>query len=138
MLNDVIYHTADIGMKENAKNLTALFKKCAEKIKKLILKKNRTDVKSKKTTLFIKSNENSFEELLHDFLNEIIYFILVRKRYPVKIKIVNISNVRLKADVFYRKIRKNEIIRELKSVTYHNLKIEKNKNGYEATFVIDT
>jgi len=138
MLKDVIYHTADIGIKENAGNLPSLFKKCADKIIKLALKKNTIKVKLNKTTLFIKNNGNSFEELLHDFLNEIIYFIFAGKKYPVKIEIWNISTVRLKADVFYRKIRENEIIRELKSVTYHNLKVEKSKNGYRATFVIDT
>jgi SHS2 domain-containing protein len=75
---------------------------------------------------------------LHDFLNEIIYFIFVKKIYPVKINIENISENKIKALIFYRKINENEIIRELKSVTYHNLKIKEKNTGFLAEMIIDT
>lgn len=137
MFNIITSHTADIGIKEKAKDLKILFKKCAIKIIKLALRKNINRNKLKKIHLLIKNKINSYEELLHDFLNEVIYFVFVKRIYPVKIDIEKISEKEIKVEVFYKKIKGSEILRELKSVTYHNLKIEKNKDGYAAEFVID-
>jgi SHS2 domain-containing protein len=138
MFNIITDHTADIGLKERAKNLKLLFKKCAIKIVKLSLKKSKNRGELKKLNILLKNKTISYEDLLHDFLNEIIYFIFVKKIYPVKINIENISENKIKALIFYRKINENEIIRELKSVTYHNLKIKKKNTGFLAEMIIDT
>lgn len=137
MFDIITNHTADIGIRVKAKNLKILFKKCAIKIIKLTLRKNINSKGLKKINFLIKNKINSYEELLHDFLNEIIYFIFVKRIYPVKINIKKISEKEIKGEVFYKKIKESEILRELKSVTYHNLKIEKNKDKYAAEFVID-
>lgn len=137
MFDTITSHTADIGIKEKAKNLKILFKKCADKIIKLSLKNNINNNNLKKINLFLKNKNSSYEYLLHDFLNEIIYFIFVKKIHPFKIIIKNIDENGIMADFFYKKVLENEILRELKNVTYHNLKIKKSKNCYFAEFVID-
>ncbi len=87
MNNNIINHTADIGIKEKGKNLKYLFERCADRIIKFSLKKSFIKKDLEKNRFVIKNKGNSYEQLLHDFLNEIIFFIFVKKRYPVKIKI---------------------------------------------------
>ncbi len=138
MSYNITSHTADIGIKEKAKDIKTLFKKCANNIVKLALREKNKKIKLKKIALSVKNNSNSYEELLHDFLNEIIFYIFVKKIYPKKIIIKNLLTNKIEAKIYCRKIIVDEILRELKSVTYHNLIIIKNKDGYVVKFIIDT
>jgi len=138
MINNITSHTADIGIKEKAKSLKDLFKRCADKIIKFSLRKKHVKKKLEKNKLVIKNKSNSYEQLLHDFLNEIIFFIFTQKKYPVKIIIDGLSLKKIRANIFYGEIKEDEILRELKSVTYHNLTIKKGNSFFIAEIIIDT
>jgi len=138
MISNIFNHTADIGIKIKAKDIKILFSKCINKIIKLALINSRNIYKLNKKKLIIKNINKSYEDLLHDTLNEIIYLIFVKKYYISKINIKKLLFDKIIIEIFYRKLNKDEIIRELKCVTYHNLSIKRNKNIYITEFIIDT
>jgi|YelNatPaOPRAMG01_1025707.scaffolds.fasta_scaffold197609_2 SHS2 domain-containing protein len=135
-----IEHTADIGFKIKAKNLKELFQKSGNKIINLALKKIKNIRKIKKRIIL---NADTIENLLHKFLNEILYLIFVKKFYVSEIKIRYLDEEKFEIEFLILGNSKKDkigeyILRELKSVTFHNLKIKKLVKFYETEIVIDT
>lgn len=135
-----IGHTADIGFKIRTRNYKELFQKSGKKIVNLALKKTNKIRKVKKRIIL---NSDSTENLLHKFLNEILYLIFVKKFYisGILIKFADEEKYKIEALIYGSLIKEKigkYIIRELKSVTFHNLKIKKTDKFYETEIVIDT
>jgi len=135
-----IKHTADIGIKVKGRSLRELFKNAALGVISLAIAKPGSKKKAEKYLIYLKSA--SLDELLHDFLNEIIYLIFSKKKC-----VIDTAGIKLDEDAISIKAEIRQlagvsasgcVIRELKSVTFHGLKIIKNKKGYSADIIIDT
>lgn len=130
---------ADIAFEAYGKNLNELFENCA-----LAIFEESADIKkikvSKKKKISLESNK--IEDLLFDFLSEILY---LKDVYSIIFKSseVNITEskgkFKLRAELVGESIdrEKHELRNDIKAITLHMFKIEKTKEGYKATFVVD-
>ena len=128
-------HTADIMFEAYGKNLNELFENAA-----LAIFESTANIKTVKAKIKkeIKLENKDTEELLHDFLSEIIFLKDAKALIFSKVK-VSIKKNKLKATLFGDKINKEkqELKDDIKAITYHLFKLEKTKHGYKATAIID-
>lgn len=90
----------------------------------------------------IKLENNSAKKLLFDFLEELVFlkdaesFMLKEIKAEVE---EDKEKFLLNAKIFGEELnmKKHEVITDVKSVTYHNYKVEKTSKGWEATVVVD-
>lgn len=131
---EIIDHTADIGIKVYGKTIEELFKNSAYGLYKII----EIKYEGEERPVEIKLESDEIEGLLIKFLNELIYYIET-KRLGDDIEKIEIEkddkNFKLKAKVNMKNVK--SIKKEVKSATYHNLKIEKKGDNYTATIIFD-
>lgn len=131
---EIIDHTADIGIKVYGKTIEELFKNSAYGLYKII----EIKYEGEERPVEIKLESDEIEGLLVKFLNELIYYIET-KRLGDDIERIEIEkddkNFKLKAKVNMKNVK--SIKKEVKSATYHNLKIEKKGDIYTATIIFD-
>ena len=131
-------HTADIGVEAYGKDLNELFENAALATSEVMVntKKIKGSIK-KEITL---ENE-SMEDLLFDFLNEVIYYKDAEKLLFNRFKVdINQNGIyKLKAIIYGEKIntKKHELRDDVKAVTLYEFKIEKAKEGYKTDFILD-
>ncbi len=132
----IIGYTADIGLKVQGKTLALLFQNAAMGMCSII-----ADPKSfaPKKTLKIQVRATDWENLLVKTLSEILYYGLGKKIGLSQVKIKKIKPFHLTAELIGEKIdlKRRPIYREIKAVTYHNLKIKKTKSGFAAKIIFD-
>lgn len=130
--------TADIAFEAYGKNLNELFENAAFAIFEISANVKKINSKIKK---IIKLENENVEDLLFDFLSEIIF--LKDKDYMIfnksKIKINKNEKYKLNAEIFGEKIshKKHELKLDIKAITLHMFKIEKTKEGFKALVVVD-
>lgn len=130
---EVIEHTADIGAKIYGASLEEFFYNSAYALYKLMgISFDKISEKLK-----LKIEEPTIEDLLVKFLNELIFYVDTKKvAGNIKnLKIKNNKNFFLKCEIEGKKIMKME--REIKSATYHGLKIEKKGKFYTTVIIFD-
>ncbi len=134
---EIFEHTADIGIEIKAKSEKDIFKNAAKGLMQLIFKRKKIKEKIIQKEICLK--EETKEELLHNFLNEILFLIFVKKIYIKKIIIIKISAKKIWAKVqgYFLKNIGDYIIRELKNVTYHNLEIKKEGHFLKVKIIVD-
>jgi len=78
-------------------------------------------------------------DLMMNWLREILYLWHGREILVKRASIRQLSEVRLTADLSYEvyKPGKHEIKNEVKAVTYHQLDVNQNADGWFATFIVD-
>jgi len=130
--------TADIAFEAYGKNLNELFENSAFAVFEISANVKKISSKIKKT---IKLENENVEDLLFDFLSEIIFlkdrdYIIFNKS---TVKIDKNKNYKLKAEAFGEKIshEKHELKMDIKAITLHMFKVEKTKQGYKALVVVD-
>jgi SHS2 domain-containing protein len=129
-------HTADIGLRVWATNENELFINCAQALFKLLVDKIECK-KEKEREIYLEAE--SWQELLVNWLNELISIFFTYKFLPCEYKInIEEKPLRLKAqlkgedfDPYQKKMNM-----EIKAATYHNLKIEREKDGLLKTEII--
>ncbi|MFH1996939.1 MAG: archease [Candidatus Omnitrophota bacterium] len=130
-------HTADIGVKIYGKDIKGLFQNAAFAMFDII-----ADLEGLKTTITLSFDLKAAnrEELLQTWLDELLFNFYTKWIIFSDFKIERISNGRIKAKAFGRHVgeNKNRLKTEIKAITYHNLKIERSENGFEATVLFDT
>ena len=135
-----IDHTADIAVEVEDNSLEELFHSAANALLNSVVEIKKKG-KSEKKDLTLSAE--SIEELLVSFLNELNFLIIVKTWIPVKIISINIAHENnsinldsvLMGEVFnsdYHYIKE-----EIKSVTYHQMKIIKTETGFKTLIVFD-
>lgn len=130
---------ADIAIEAYGKDLNELFENAAFAIFEESAGLDKVEEKVKKN---IKIDADNTEDLLFDFLSEILflkdtYSILFKK---VKVKIEKKGNKYvLSSELIGEEIdrEKHELRNDIKAITLHMFKIEKVKEGYKALVVVD-
>lgn len=134
----LIEHTADMGIEVEAETLSALFIQAALALRKLVFDQTRSAVVQHKT-ISIRGEDR--EELLVNWLNEILYQVEVHRFYPECFRIDLQNDRQLKATLGGSDFLINGDIvqREVKSVTYHQLELNfyEAKNCWFARFYVD-
>lgn len=131
--------TGDVAFKATGKNLLELFASAAEATSESMVDTSTVAPKiEKQVTLEAKKPE----DLLYDFLGEIVYLKdaeqMLFSDFSVEI-LESSDTLSLKATLKGEKIDKNKhkLKEDLKSVTYHKLKIAQAEKGYSATVILD-
>ena len=126
---------ADIAFEAYGKNLEELFTNVAMAVAETMAEVKTVEAKIKKE---IKLENEKIDGLLFDFIGELIYLkdkdAFVFNKFEVELK-----NNKLKAICYGDKInmKKQTLRNDVKAITYHMYKVEKVKNVYMATIVLD-
>lgn len=130
-------HTADLGMAVYAANLSELYSKSAFAMFDLIADTSKVEPK---LSMVIEVEGNNPEELMVNWLSELLYVLESRSLLLVEFDILELDRNRLKAEVrgeLYDPAR-HEFFTEIKAATYHQLRIEKVGNHWKVQIIFDT
>ena len=129
---------ADIAYEAYGKNLNELFENAAFAIFELSAEIKTIDAKKK---LEINMENEKIENLLYDFLSEILF--LKDSKYmvfkKVKVEIKEGKKYQLKSVLEGDTINpeKQKLENDIKAITMHMFEIKKEKNNWKATIVVD-
>lgn len=131
-----IDHTADFGLEIFGSSPSDLFKQAAKALTDLLtdsfpLKEQR------RLTLDIEGSD--WEDLLINWLRELLYLYNGEARFVTGVDIISIEQTRLRAEVATEDYRMghHEIRNEIKAVTYHQLQVKADDDGWRARVIFD-
>jgi SHS2 domain-containing protein len=133
---EIIRHTSDIGLKLRSKTLPTLFKNAAYGMYRIMFDQSKIEKKiSKKLEL----SASSLDELLRNWLSELLYLFYVKGVIFSGFKLYISKNLTLTAELFGEGFdRKRHQARcEIKAVTYHKLFVKKERGFWRATIIFD-
>ena len=126
---------ADIAFEAYGKNLNEVFENCAYAFFDMTCNPKTVKQKIKKViTLKDKDEKN----LLYNFLSELIFLKDSKQLIFSKLK-VDIKDGKLNANLYGDKINseEQELRNDIKAITLHMFNLQKTKNNYKATVVVD-
>ena len=134
---EVIDHTADVALKIYGKDLKELFINAARGLFSFIVDINTVTSKDR---IIIKLSADDVEELLVTWLNEFIFHFSAREFIPKEFNILKIDTTILEAEISGEWLdpKKHKILTEIKAATYHELKVSKIEQGWQARVIFDT
>lgn len=134
-------HTADAKFQAFGKTLEEAFSNAALALSAFLVGEESISkiATKKKAKISLKSSKE--ENLLVDFLNEILYLLESKHLLPAKIEELTITRkekqLLLNAKVVGDDFRNYKTHGHIKAATYHDLKITQRKNGWMVQIVID-
>lgn len=127
-----IQHTADLALSVWAENLKELFKNSLKGMYQLIGISSNFEQGNNAIQIALQAEDS--ESLLVSFLSECLFFVLNKRLFLVPEELeINDGKLICKMQVFSI----NKINKEIKAVTFHNLRVNHNNNGYEVIIVFD-
>ena len=140
---EIIEHTADVGLKANGATLKELFENAAKGMFDIIGGENEVhkciSAQVHKKIKIAKEIE-SFEELLVEWLSELLYIFNKKSILFNDFRISKLDSKNLVSESSGKRIdlASNTLQTEIKAVTFHDLKIEKDKSGiFSCTIIFD-
>lgn len=132
-------HTADIGVEILGRTKKELFANAAGAIFDILIERHGDAAGSDKQSRTIIAAGVDVEDLLINFLRELLYLFNGVGWVAEQCKIVECSHTRLAAEVtgepYHQK--KHSIKTEIKAVTYSGLSVTKQKAGWKARVILD-
>ncbi len=131
---------ADIAFEATGKTLEEVFVSAADAITNTQLEDLR-QIKAKESKEFtLKAGDR--ERLLHDFLQELIFFkdaeMLLFRKYELEIRKVR-DGFELSAKVSGEQIdpKRHNLLVDVKAVSWHRFKLDSSEDGWKAVVIID-
>ena len=133
---ELLDHTADIGIIVSGKEIPGTFADAAYAMFDILTDIDKVE---ERDVLDIQASAGNIEELLVAWLDELLYLYETERFIGRRFVIEDMSSTDLKASVFGEKIdpERHEVKTEIKSVTYHQLKVEKIDGGWKAQVIFD-
>jgi len=132
---ELLDHTADIRLEVRGRTLEELFLNAADGLVSLLAPDAEAE---SDTALDVALDSDNAENLLVDWLREILFYNATRGFVPVQTEIIELSDKLLRAKLVGGvKLSEEEAVAEIKGVTYHGLLITKTDGGYVARIVFD-
>lgn len=132
---EVLEHTADIGLRISADSLNNLFAEAAKGLFSLLIENVNDICESRQLTIELQADR--LDDLLFDWLSELLYCFEVRKLVLSRFD-VNITQTRLHATVFGEPCSQRHILsHEVKAVTYHQLFVTQTPQDCCAQVILD-
>jgi SHS2 domain-containing protein len=130
-------HTADAEFIAYGRTLDEAFANAARAMFSLVVDHSKVNVTETREVSLI---SGSLEDLLYDWLAELLYLAevdsLVFSKFEVKI--THDGEYWLEGRAYGEKVRPaHEVSLHIKAVTYHDLRVEKINNTYEAQVLLD-
>jgi SHS2 domain-containing protein len=133
---ELFEHTADLGIRARAQDLSSLFAEAARALFAVIVR-NPDTVRTKENVEFhIDGTDREF--LLVDWLCELL-FAFESRRLLLSTFSVTIDDIGLHATAQGEPFDKSrhELEHEVKAVTYHGLSVEQDEKGWSAQVILD-
>lgn len=129
-------HTADVGIEVAGQSLAELFEAFGEGLGEIICPRRLV---SPERTVRIEVAADDIENLAVDFLSRLLYVIEVDRFLVHKVAVPYVGETNITADIYgetYDPAR-HEWTREVKAVTYHQLKIEQDGDWWKGRVIFD-
>ena len=133
---EIIEHTADIGIRVKGRTLAELFINAASALFDIIAEK-KTNTRSRPASIRIQQTADSQEELLKNWLNELLFLSQTKELIFTDFKIDELTPAAIKARGIGSAAQDFRINVEVKAATFHQLKIEKADNAWQAEIIFD-
>ena len=130
---EILEHTADIGIIAYGKNPEAVFINAATGMFDIIADTRRIKPREK---IEIHEKADSFDELLLQWLRELLYQYSVSGIIPKEFTINKLDSTEIKATARGDKAAP-ALKAEIKAVTYHELEFRQIATGYQAKVIFD-
>jgi len=132
----IIDHTADLGIIVKGVDEKDVFIRAAYAMTDLMVK---GDISKKTVIKDVSLHGEDFPDLMVKWLGEILYLFDGENLIVNSIKIKSISPTKLKSTVTLTsfEIEHHQVIREIKAVTYHQISVDKTKDGWQARIIFD-
>jgi SHS2 domain-containing protein len=130
-------HTADIGVTVYGATLKELFQNAARAMYAVL---GEFELKDRTACREICLRAQSLEDLLHDWLAELLYELETRRVFYDAITVTELTTMKLTATVAGGEIdmERSRPHEEIKAVTYHQLTVEQNRSGqWQARIIFD-
>jgi SHS2 domain-containing protein len=131
---EFVEHSADVAFKVYGRDLNELFANAAEALESTLI---RLETVAQSETKAIKISSDNYEDLLYDWLAELLLNFDV-EYFAFKKCVVSIADFSLAAQCMGERVdlSKHKLNREVKAVTYHKLQVVKN-DVYHAEITLD-
>jgi SHS2 domain-containing protein len=132
-------HTADIAVKAYGGSLKELFTSSALAMFSILVSKKQNRPETALKEVVIKKSEDAPEDLLKAWLDELLYYFSSEHLILHRIKSLDVGDGMLEAKVLLETLDKDyfEYGQEIKAVTYHELKVERKRNKWQAHIIFD-
>ncbi|MBM3251739.1 MAG: archease [Candidatus Omnitrophica bacterium] len=134
---EIIEHTADIGIRVSGRDLKDIFIKAASAMFDIIAEPCNVCDKQELKESRIKKQADDQEQLLIEWLNELLSLSEAKEIIFHKFKINKLTDNQLEAVASGFPRENYKIKTEIKAATYHELKIEKTNSGWQAEIIFD-
>jgi len=129
-------HIADLGMSVTGHSCEDLFRNAGLAVLELLV--HTADSKSE-NKIDISINGNDLPDLMVKWLSEILYFFEGERLVVTEIVINAINSNKLISTLSVMEFNSqfHEVLREIKAVTYHQIKVEEKKGIWTARVIFD-
>lgn len=129
-------HTADFGLEIFGRSPSDLFKQAAMALTDLL---TDPSLLKKQHHLALDIDGSDWDDLLINWLRELLYLYNGEAQFVVGVDIITIEQTRLRAEVATEDYRMghHEIRNEIKAVTYHQLEVKADDDGWRARVIFD-
>lgn len=133
---EVIEHTADVALRVQSQSMLELFELAARGFYQIV---GRVEGRDSPRQEVVELAASSYEDLLHDWLAEVHYWLDVRQTVFDEISFTALHERGLIAEVAACRFdpKRSRIRTEIKAVTYHNLEIRQEDGLLTVTVVFD-
>ena len=133
---EVLDHTADLRIQVYADSLTGLYIHAAAAMYELI-----ADIGCVKpaTSVSVISQGQDRDDLLHNWLSELLYFFTAKGILLSKFDIKRLTENRIVSNVRGEQIdsSRHSLKHDIKAITYHDMHISDNKGKFQTNIVFD-
>ncbi len=148
---ELIEHTADVGIRVKGGELKELFKNAALAMFDIIAQQRTENTclppacrtgrdrqgKHKTEKIKVRQKADSLEELFINWLNELLSLSATKELIFSDFQINKVDKNTLEALAIGEGITNYRVNTEIKAATYHELKLEQTKSGWQAEVILD-
>lgn len=132
----LLEHTADMGIEAEAETLAGLFEQAALGLRRVI---TEGEPQPSEGEVALELCGADLEELLVNWLTELLYLFETRRWLPVCCHFEQLAPTRLRVRVGVEIIdpELQPVEREVKAVTYHQIRVKRTAQGWKARLYLD-
>ncbi len=131
----LIEHTADMGLEASGESRAELYIQSALALREILAMTGGTPLEEREVE--VKAGDAA--ELMVKWLNEILFLLEMKGFFPVAFRIEKVTAEMLRARVIGEPFdpERHSVEREIKAVTYHQLRVEKSDGVWHARIFVD-
>ncbi len=135
---EIFEHTADVGIRVRAAALEALFADAARGLFSVMVANLDAVAAVQQEGVHLTNEGDRLDDLLFDWLDDLLYRFDTRRVLFSQFD-VRIEGKDLQATIWGEPMdrSRHEMDREVKAITYHGLKVERDRDGWLAEVIVD-